>query len=155
MSKSHKPHKPHKQPHNRPVPVLPAKPSGNNARRIILLGFGMLLAFGATWALMEFVVWNKLPSALVGKWVVKDGEQEGATFDFFRDGRMIANINNRGNHDIINAQVTVDGELLLITTQHPVTKAEMTKKFLVKTLSANYLVLDDEQKVTWRMERAN
>jgi hypothetical protein len=45
-----------------------------------VLGLGLLLAAGGTWAALEFFVWNKLPPALVGKWEVQGGPMSGGTF---------------------------------------------------------------------------
>ena len=104
---------------------------------------------------LEFVVWNKLPPELVGKWVVQGGEQDGATFDFYRSGAMVGRINLRGKEGIINAQAAVDGDVLLITTQNPQTRRDETKKQTIKTLSATQLVLQDDQGNRFRMERAD
>jgi uncharacterized protein (TIGR03066 family) len=133
----------------------PAVAGRSVARRRLLL---VLLALGiasGTWALFEFVVWNRLPAELVGKWVVQGGEQDGATFDFHRNGTMVGRINVRGNEGIINAQAAVEGDALLITTQNPTTKRGETKKQTIKTLNATDLVLQDEQKNVFRMERAS
>jgi uncharacterized protein (TIGR03066 family) len=123
-------------------------------KRLAGLGLCLLLAAGGTWAIMEYVVWDKLPPELVGKWVVTGGEQEGATFDFYRNGTMVARVNNRGNLDLVNAQVAVEGDTLFITTRHPVNHSEMTKKQTIKTLTGQQLVLQDEQSHVFRMERA-
>jgi uncharacterized protein (TIGR03066 family) len=120
-----------------------------------LLVICLLVAAGGTWAFLEFVVWNKLPAELVGKWVVQGGEQDGATFDFYRSGAMVGRINVRGKEGIINAHVAVDGDVLLITTQNPSTRRDETKKQTIKTLSATELVLQDEQGNRFRMERAD
>src|SRR5262249_9061141 len=80
----------------------PAKSSADGAARppaspwrwpILLLA--LLASAAAAWAAMEFVVWNKLPAPLVGKWVVRGGEQDGARFEFRRGGTMsgIVNVN--------------------------------------------------------------
>ena len=104
---------------------------------------------------MEFVVWNKLPGNLVGKWVVQGGDQDGATFDFFRNGTMVGRINMGGNLHIIDAQVACEGDTLFITTQNPMTKRAETKQQTIKILNAKELVLQDEQRKLFRMERAS
>ena len=142
-----------KKNHTQPNPAAAhARPT--SWKRLAALGLCLLLAAGGTWAFMEFVVWNKLPPELVGKWVVQGGEQDGATFDFYRNGTMVGRINNRGMEGVIDARVAVDGELLLITTQNPRTKGDETKKHTIKTLNGQQLVLQDEQGNVFRMERA-
>jgi uncharacterized protein (TIGR03066 family) len=122
--------------------------------RWVGLAVCVLLAAGGTWAVMEFVVWNKLPPELVGKWVVQGGEQDGATFDFYRNGTMVGRINNRGMEGVIDARVAVEGESLFITTQNPRTKGDETKTHTIKTLNGQQLVLQDQQGTVFRMERA-
>jgi len=39
----------------------------------LFFGLILLLVAGGTWAVFEFVVWNKLPGELVGKWVAAPG----------------------------------------------------------------------------------
>src|SRR5262245_55932537 len=67
---------------------------------LLLLALG---AAGATWAVFEFVVWAKVPSELVGKWVVMEGPDEGGTIDFYRNGTMVAKVNLAGRLGIIEA----------------------------------------------------
>ena len=135
-------------------PLSANTPASGRGRRLLLVLLAAGIAAG-TWAFFEFVVWNKLPAELVGKWVVQGGEQDGATFDFYRNGSMVGRINNRGKMDIVEADVAVEGNTLFITTQHPLTKAELTKKQTIKTLDATRLVLQDEQNHVFRMERAS
>ena len=123
-------------------------------KRSAVLALCLVLAGATTWAVLEFVVWNKLPGELVGKWVVRGGEQDGATFDFYRNGTMLGRINMGGNEGIIKARVGVEGDTLFITTQNPRTKNDETKKQIIKTLTAKELVLQDDQNYVFRMERA-
>ena len=138
------------------MPQTIRKPAGSTP---LLLWAGLVLcllvAGSGTWAIMEFVVWNKLPSALVGKWVVVGGEQDGATFDFFRNGTMQGRINMGGNEGIINAHVAVEENTLFITTHNPRNGREETKKHVIQTLNARELVLQDDRNNTFRMERAD
>jgi uncharacterized protein (TIGR03066 family) len=144
----------HKKPNPPSSKPAPLPRTGESKKHWVVLGLSLLLAAGSTWVIMEFVVWNRLPSELVGKWVVQDGEQEGATFDFYRNGTMIGVVNNRGQAEIINADVTIEGDTLFMTTYHPSTKEAMTTKHTIKTLTASRLVLQDERRNVYRMERA-
>jgi uncharacterized protein (TIGR03066 family) len=119
-----------------------------------LLALCLVVACGGTWAIMEYYVWNRLPSALVGKWVIVGGDQDGATFDFYPNGTMIGNVNVNGNEHRIDAQVAVEENSLFITTKHPKTGQVDTRTQTIKTLNAKELVLQDEKKNVFRMERA-
>jgi uncharacterized protein (TIGR03066 family) len=127
---------------------------GSPCRRLLLVLLALVVG-GAAWALFELVIWDKLPAQLVGKWAVVEGPQEGATFDFYRNGTMVGRVNLGGKEGIINARVVVEGDTLLITTQHPTTKLDDTKKQTIKTLNAKELVLQDERGNVFKMERAD
>lgn len=103
---------------------------------------------------MEYVVWAKIPSQLVGKWVVEGGKQDGATLDFFRDGSMVGRMNHEGMEARINARVRLDGEKLYVTSTNPNTKSDETKIQIIRTLTASRLEIEDEQGNIWRMSRA-
>jgi uncharacterized protein (TIGR03066 family) len=120
-----------------------------------LIALCVLLAGGTTWAAFEFVILNTMPSEIVGKWVVVGGKHDGATFDFSRSGRMVAHLNNNGQDALVKATVAVDGTTLLVTTEHPQTKAADTKKIKILELTASRLTLQDEQGEVWKMERAD
>src|SRR5208337_4948110 len=83
-------------------------PARGSLMRRLVLGSVLLLAAAGTWAFFEFVVWNKVPSELVGKWVVTNGPDEGGTIDFYRNGTMVATVNQGGYQGIINATIRVE-----------------------------------------------
>lgn len=136
----------------RPTPAPLAAQS--SVKYYALLAVCLVVACGGTWAIMEYYVWNRLPSALVGKWVIVGGDQDGATFDFYPNGTMIGNVNVNGNEHRIDAQVAVEENSLFITTKHPKTGQVDTRTQTIKTLNAKELVLQDEKKNVFRMERA-
>jgi uncharacterized protein (TIGR03066 family) len=119
-----------------------------------MLGIGMLLTFAGTWAILEFVVWNTLPRELVGKWVVTDGPQEGATFDFYRSGKMVGHINQGGRLAIVDAVVRVEDNKIYSTTRHSQSGEELTTVQTIRTLTSRDLVVEDQQGNRTRMERA-
>jgi uncharacterized protein (TIGR03066 family) len=123
-------------------------------KRRLLLGLLALLTAGSVWAFFEFIVWSNIPSELVGKWVVLEGPQEGATFDFFRGGTMKGKVNIGGREGIVNGRVRMDGKNLLWTTRHSQTGAEDSRSKIIRTLTAKELVLEDEQGGLLKMERA-
>jgi hypothetical protein len=142
----------------------PSKTSGGRFRlpRWAILALCVVLAFGGswavfegTWAVLEFFVWAKLPPELVGKWVVEGGEQDGATFDFSRNGTLEAHLNNRGQEHILKAKVAVEDKKLLITTQNPHTKLDETRACIMRELTQNRLVVEFEKGEVFKMARAN
>jgi hypothetical protein len=136
-------------------------PDGGTWGRRIFLGLLALLTAGGVVAFFEFVVPNlpfffsSIPSELVGKWVVLEGPQEGATFDFFHNGEMEGRVNVGGKEGIINARIRVAGKNLISLTRHPRTGAEETRSQIIHTLTDKELVLEDEQGNLLKMERAN
>jgi hypothetical protein len=133
--------------------------SASAAKRPLLPRWAVILlclvfAGGGTWAVAEFVVFSKLPPELVGKWVVQEGEQEGATFDFYRSGSMVGRINLRGREALIKARVRVEDGNLFSTTRNPNTGADETRTQRIVTLNAVSLVLQDDRGQVLRMQRA-
>lgn len=127
---------------------------GARWRRWLLVGALGLLAAATTWALFEYVIWNTVPGALVGKWVVIEGDQEGATFDFYRGGTMVGRVNVNGREGIIRARVRVEGTTILSTTQNPHTGQNETRRQKITRLTARELVIEDERGQLLKMERA-
>jgi uncharacterized protein (TIGR03066 family) len=120
----------------------------------LLLALCLVLAAVGSWALFEFVIWSRIPAALVGTWVVEEGEQEGATFDFSRNGTMTGRINMQGREGIVNARVRVEGDILFSTTKNPSTGQELTRAQRIQELTDQELVLEDERGQVLKMRRA-
>src|SRR6516162_6254991 len=88
--------------------ATPAPPGRSGSRlRYLLLTLAVLLTAAGTWALFEYVIWNVTPPELVGSWVVVRGpaDQQGAIFEFFRNGTMIGHIDPEGARRIVNARI--------------------------------------------------
>jgi uncharacterized protein (TIGR03066 family) len=137
-----------------PGPVgLP--PQTRSRRGTLILVLCALLLGGGTWAFFEYVVWATTPAELVGKWVVTDGPDEGGTVDFYRNGTMVAKVNNRGMEGIIEARIRVEDKKIHVTTRHQQTGAEGTRVQTIKVLDGSHLVLEDERGVSIRLERAD
>ncbi|MBI3407223.1 MAG: hypothetical protein HY040_02560 [Planctomycetes bacterium] len=130
--------------------------TGANLKRRIILILALLLAGGGTWAFFEFVLWNKIPSDLVGKWEVVDGPREyaGATLEFFRQGKLVVRVNRGGDLGIIDATIRVAGKKIFSTTQRPTTGETSTSAFVILTLTDRELIVEDEQGNPMKMRRA-
>src|SRR4051812_22792126 len=106
---------------NTPVP-MGAPPHVTSFRGWFVILFLALAAAGGTWALVEYVIWSRVPPELVGKWVVMEGPDEGGTVDFFCNGTMVAKVNLKGKEGIIEAKVRVkDKKRIYVTTTHEAT----------------------------------
>lgn len=131
-----------------------------NGKPIAWLGRWAVIALivvataGGSWALLEYVVWAKLSYPLVGKWVVEGGDQDGATFEFYRNGSMVGRVNVGGREGVIDARVRIEGDKLLTTTRNPMTGLAETRPQTIRVLTENNLVLVDEQQSILRMVRA-
>ena len=125
-------------------------------KRPLLLALTALLVGGATWAFCEFVLWNKVPSELVGKWVVNQGPDKGSTIDFSRNGTMITKINNVKLEGIfeIEARIRVQGKKIHCTIRNQETGEEGTRVQTIKALDETHLVLEDERGMSVKLERA-
>jgi uncharacterized protein (TIGR03066 family) len=113
----------------------------------------LVVAAASTWAAFEFVILTKLPRELLGKWVVVGGDQDGATFDFYRNGTMRGRINVRGREGLIDARVKVEDKVLYSTTTNP-SGIEETRTQTIVTLTEKDLVLQDDRGQLLRLERA-
>jgi uncharacterized protein (TIGR03066 family) len=162
--KNKQPRTPSGQPWQRPGKGAPQAPGGQPAQpgparggsrlKWLLLALVALAAFVGTWAFLERVVWARIPPELVGKWVVTEGPQEGATFDFHRNGTMVGKVNADGNEAIVNAQVRVEDKKIYSTTRNPHTGRDDTRVLTIRTLTARELVVEDQQGKVLKMERA-
>ncbi|MFO0866618.1 MAG: hypothetical protein U0744_18590 [Gemmataceae bacterium] len=139
---------------SKPNKAAPVPTASTGSRRLILVALVLGAAFG-TWALLEFVIWNHIPGALVGKWVVEGGPQDGATFDFLRNGTMTGRINLQGREGIVRAGVRVEGNILYSTTTNPHTGASETRQQTIEELSRETLILKDGQGARLRLVRAD
>jgi uncharacterized protein (TIGR03066 family) len=145
----------HKMQRKQPAASPPRAAVAGSGKRWLVLALAVAFSAGGVWAFCEFVVWNRLPSELVGKWVVTDGPQEGATFDFFRNGTMVGKIDVQGREGIIDASVRVEGNKLYSTTTHPQSGRADTRVQTIRTLTATALVVEDDRGQVMKMERAN
>jgi hypothetical protein len=149
----HKPNaKSHPAPRANPVSL---SQTGSPKMRWALLGLCLLLAGGATWAFMEFVVWNNLPGELVGAWEVVQGppEYKQAEFQFYRSGKMVGHFNDSGRDRPIHAEVRVEGDKLYITTRRPTTGEEHVSVQTIRIMNGKELVVADERGIIIKMAR--
>jgi uncharacterized protein (TIGR03066 family) len=136
--------------------AAPTHGSGRFFSRRLVLFLIFLLAGAGTWAFFEFVVWNKIPSELVGKWDIVDGPKEyrEAVFEFYRNGTMEGRVDRGDMLHIIRSTIQLDGKKLIITSRHPETGAEKVQVQTIRTLTDRELIVEDERGTRIRMRRA-
>jgi hypothetical protein len=137
-----------------PLP-RPARREGRKwtRRHWALAALWLLLAAGGAWAALEFVVWNKLPPELVGKWQVKEGPMAGGAFYFSRFGTLEIHGNNQGRTYTLKARVAVADKTLLTTTQNPRSQQDETRQSVIRELTASTLILELESGEVLKMAR--
>lgn len=113
----------------------------------------LVLAGAGTWAVLEFVVWNKVPPELVGTWEVQGGPMSGGTFAFSRDGTLKIRHRGQETDSAMNARVAVEDKTLLTTTKHPQTGQEDTRRSTIRELTAQSLVIELEKGEVLKMVR--
>jgi hypothetical protein len=99
----------------------------------------------ATCALVEYVLWPRIPSALVGQWRGKDGQQ-GVTLEFSRNGAFTARATVDGKEGVVHARAQVDDaneKVLHIISVNPQTKEEVKKTHIIHVLTEKELVMED------------
>jgi uncharacterized protein (TIGR03066 family) len=136
-----------KQPQKHVPAIPPAKGAGGNGLRMwCILAVALLITAGATLAIMEYVVWNKLPSELVGRWEVVHGpdEYKEAVFEFHRSGKLIGHLNHNGNLQMMKADVRVEADKLFITTRRQSTGEVHVSVQTITKLNERHLVVMDE-----------
>jgi len=125
-------------------------------RRWAFLGLLLLLAGAGTWAVFEFVIWNKVPAELVGKWEITEGPKEyaEASFRFFRNGYMEGRVNVGEHLNIIKSTIRVRGKNIIVTSKHPKTGEETVQVQKIRILTESDLVVEDGNGNLLKMKRA-
>ena len=139
-------------------PTSIARPSFGFGKIAFIVISLLLLAAGATagtWAFFEFVVWNRLPSELVGRWEVIQGPREykDAVFEFHRSGKMMGYVNVNELLKVIPADVRVEGDKIYSTTTNPQTGKEHVSVQTIRTLTAREFVVEDSKGIRTHMRR--
>jgi uncharacterized protein (TIGR03066 family) len=103
----------------------------------------LYIGASATYYLVDFVIWPRVPSALVGQWRVVGGEQDGVVLRFLANGEFQARISKGEDRAIVEATAQVDGQKIRITSTNPITRERETKTHLIHQLTDVELTLED------------
>jgi uncharacterized protein (TIGR03066 family) len=98
----------------------------------------------------------RLPTAMRGKWVVVEGKDlQGATLEFFADGRMIGTVRSQGKEVAIKGRVAIDGNTFRVTTSGRTGDLEVTDVEEILDLTERRFVVQDPHGEILIMERVN
>ena len=142
----------------KPVPQQARKPDSTNSAPALLprwaiITLCLVLAFGGTLAFCEYFVFSKIPTELVGQWVIQGGPQHGATFDFSRRGTLEAHLNGQGFDHPLNGTIAVEDKEMRITTRNPHTNLDETRTCIIRELTAESLIVEFDKNETFKMVR--
>jgi hypothetical protein len=137
-----------------PVPPA-AKPSTSpqvqekKSPRWLRWGFAaacLFVAAIATYGLIDYVLFPRIPSELVGKWRVQGGPQDGVTLQFQRNGDFEARLEFGGKEGGVHGRAELDNaddKKLRIVSTDSRTKRKITKIHIIRSLTENELLLED------------
>jgi uncharacterized protein (TIGR03066 family) len=97
-----------------------------------------------TYAVGEYLLAPRIPTLMLGKWVVVEGQFQGSTVEFSRDGSMVSNLKKDGAIEKIEGEVSLDGIMLKVTTHDRVTGKKTTDELTILELSDEMLVTQDD-----------
>jgi uncharacterized protein (TIGR03066 family) len=136
------------------TPQAPARrPKSRFWRKLLVLITCFAAAGMVTFVLFEYVVPGNVPSALVGKWVVQGGEQDGVTLEFQRHGAFQARVNVADRVGGFDGRAEVEGENLHIFSVNPQTGIEEAKTHIIKKLTETEVVLQDPRGISSTLVR--
>jgi uncharacterized protein (TIGR03066 family) len=111
-----------------------------------------LVGSGAvSYLVFKFIVVPSVPQELVGTWQVTTGPLQGATLEFRQDGTAIAVKQERGKPETTRSSAEVRGKRIFLTTRDGGTEDTVVQRIL--KLTADELVIRDEDKVTYHLKR--
>jgi uncharacterized protein (TIGR03066 family) len=135
------------------APETTVEPSSSRPRLWLVL----LLCLAGS-AVVSFVVFKSLieptvPPELVGTWEVTTGPLHGATLDFRPDGTAVAILYKHGKKETTHSSARVEDKTLFLTTRDDASGKEDTVTQTIVELTAEELVLRDEDLITYHMKR--
>jgi hypothetical protein len=103
--------------------------------------------------LVDFVLWPRIPSELVGAWRSQGGEVGEVTLEFQPNGAFMAYTMVNGKKGGTLATAGVEDKLLHIKSTNPRTGKEETKTHVIRSLTESELTLEDPTGVVSKFVR--
>jgi hypothetical protein len=113
---------------------------------LLVAGVCLAGAAAATYYLVDYVLFTRIPAALAGTWVVQGGKQDGVRLEFQRNGNFLARLSIGGEAGVVHARAEVDPtdeKVLRITSTDQMTGRNMTKTHIIRSLTEKELLLED------------
>jgi hypothetical protein len=123
-----------------------ATPSQKLRNRLVWLTAGVSLAvagFVLTYFLVDFVLWPRIPSALVGTWRSQSGQLGEVTLELRPNGAFKAETMVNGVRGGFYATAEVEDKLLHSRSVNTQTRKEEIKIHIIKSLTKNEMQLED------------
>src|SRR5262245_46066817 len=129
----------------------PAAP-GRRSRLWLILLLCLAGSTAASYVVFKYLI-VQIPQELVGAWEVKAGQLRGWTLEFHRDGTAVAIRFERGQKIVTDYSAKVEGKTMWLTSTDEKTGKEDTVKQTIVELTADELVIRDEDQRTYHMKR--
>jgi uncharacterized protein (TIGR03066 family) len=136
------------------APQPAAVSSWRGTRLVLILVLCLAGSTAASFVVFKYLI-AKVPSDLVGAWEVKEGPLKGWSLEFRRDGTAVATRFERGQKIVTDHTAKVEGHTLWLTTKDEKTGKEDTVTQTIVELSADELVIRDEEQKTYQLKRVS
>jgi uncharacterized protein (TIGR03066 family) len=136
------------------APQADVAPPPRSRRLWLILLFCLVGSTAASFVVFKYVL-VKIPPELVGTWQVTAGSLRGWTLEFRRDGTAIATRYERGQKIVTDYSAKVEGKSMWLTTRDEKTGKEDTVTQTIVELTADELVIRDEDQITYHMKRVS
>jgi uncharacterized protein (TIGR03066 family) len=134
-------------------PEAPSEPTRGKGRLLLVLLICLVGSSAASFVVFKYVIDPGIPRELIGTWQVTDGALRGATLEFREDGTAIAIMHKQGKKAVTNSSARVEGKQLFLTTRDDATGKDETVTQTIVELTAEALVIRDEDQMTYHMRR--
>jgi uncharacterized protein (TIGR03066 family) len=135
------------------APPAAVQPTGRDRRLWLVLLLCLVGSTAVSFVVFKYVIEPSIPRELVGTWQVTGGGLQGATLEFRPDGTSVAVMYKHGKKAVTNSSVQVEGQKMFLTTRDESTGKEETVTQTIVELTADELVIRDEDQITYHMRR--
>jgi uncharacterized protein (TIGR03066 family) len=141
------------EPSGKDTAAPPAAAPPRQGRRLVLILLLCLAgSMAASYVVFKYVIVS-IPPELVGTWQVTTGPMRGWTLEFHRNASALATRYERGQKIVTDYSARVEGKRLSLTTRDEKTGKDDTVTQTIVELTADELVIRDEDQITYHMKR--
>ena len=134
------------------APPAPSPSFWQNRRTWLILFLCLAGSTALSYAIFKYVV-VQVPPELVGTWEVKAGPLRGWSLEFRPDATAVATRVERGQKIFTDYVVKVEGKTMWLTSWDEKTGKDETVTQTILELTAEELVIRDEDQRTYQMKR--